>query len=257
MSNCCDYVARLQGTRQGVTDLLWWLFDCGPLVYKDKERKWNDKKEKWEVVPCEPSYNPGYVGRIGHSNTDIVVKKDEEDDMMVEISDWCAWSFETAACADGEEDNPMQKSIPFLCRVYDVKFEVFSREDGEGFDEYYFFDGANEDGDDSDYFDHEPVDAQMKEDGWKENKKNNNLVWRWQKDKKGKRQRATRPRGEVWDEIHDKLWNNEFRVLIGDEWNRKEADCRCLDRDEFLTQTKNSWHIPYATYKKMQPEDAF
>lgn len=125
MSNCCDYVARLQGTRQGVTDLLWWLFDCGPLVYKDKERKWSDEEKKWKIVPCEPSYNSGYVGRIGHSNTDIVVKKDEEDDMMVEISDWCAWSFETAACTDGEKDNPMQKSIPFLCRVYDVKFEVF------------------------------------------------------------------------------------------------------------------------------------
>lgn len=253
MSNCCDYVARLQGTRQGVTDLLWWLFDCGPLIYKDKERKWNDKKGKWEVAPCEPSYESGYVGRIGHSSINIVVKKYEKDDMMVEISDWCAWSFETAACDDGDEDAPMQKSVPFLCRVYDVKFEVFSREDCTGFDEYFYFDGANEDGNDDDYFDHDKVEIQMSDDGWRGNDEDD-IVWRWVKDAKGKRHRQSRPRSEVWEEIHKELWDDEFRELFGEEWNKSDGE-RSLNRDQFLTQTKNSWHIPYATYKKMQPAD--
>lgn len=94
----------------------------------------------------------------------------------------------------------------------------------------------------------------MSDDGWHGNDEDD-IVWKLVKDAKGKRHRESRPRGEVWEEIHKKLWNDEFRELLGEEWNKSDGN-RCLNPDQFLSQTKNSWHIPYATYKKMQPADA-
>ena len=256
MSNCCDYHARLRGTRQGVTDLLWWLFDCGPLIYKNHKREWVNEKNRWEIVETKGQYCPGYVGRIGHRDTDIIVMKDTDDDMMIEIVDWCAWSFQTSGCDNGDElDSPEQKSIPFLCKVYDVKFEVFSREDGEGFSEYFYFDGKNEDGDDEDYFDHDKVGYAMEKDGWHEApEKADYSYWKWEKLLNGKRKKIYASHGsEIWNKYYHKLWSEEYRVLCEFEWDKQPI---CTMRpDEFLSKTTNSWKISYEAYRKMQPEN--
>ena len=257
MANTCSYTARIRGKKQNVIDFLWWLVGYGPMIYIDKKLDLEyDQSDPLKSVAVKNvvkaleigKWESGYVGRIGHWDATVRSRRNKNGEMLVEIEDWCAWSFFSTGIENSRGDHNFGdcKSVPELCRIYDIQFEVFSEEPGCGFDEYYFFDGRNEDGDRDEDFDHDDVTSKMKEE-WKVDY-DNDICWKWVKEN-GKRHKEKRDRNEVFFETKNRLFPHEFRELFGDEWNHKKFP-RLVHLDEFCKKNLNSWKIPWETYTK-------
>lgn len=256
MSNTCSYTARIRGKKQNVIDFLWWLAGRGPLVYIDKKSVFVDDpsdpqklKKKRVVEPLETGkWECGYVGRIGHWDAGVISKNNKNGEMLVEIEDWCAWSFLSSGIENSLSDDNFGdcKSVPDLCRIYDIRFELFSEETGCGFDEYYFFDGRNEDGDQSEDFDHDDVTSEMEEE-WTVDY-DNDICWKWVKEN-GKRHKEKRDKDEVFFKTKDRLFPHEFRELDGDEWKFTLSN-ESIHLDDFCKKNLNSWSIQWKEYDK-------
>lgn len=252
MSNTCSYTARIRGKKQNVIDFLWWLVGFGPLIYIDKEEvsipdPEDANKVKRIVRDLEKGkWENGYVGRIGHWNSPVEAKI-IGDEMLVEIEDWCAWSFLSTGIENALADDNFGdcKSVPELCRIYDIRFELFSEETGCGFDEYYFFDGRNEDGDRNEEFDHDDVISAMEEEWTVDDEKD--ICWKWVK-VDGRRRKEKRDRDEVFYETKNNMFPHEFRKLFEDEWTFNDPSPATLE--QFCRNNKNSWNIPWETYIK-------
>jgi len=254
MANTCSYTARIRGKKQNVIDFLWWLVGFGPLIYIDKEEVFVPDPEdanntKRIVRDLETGkWENGYVGRIGHWDAAVLANQNKNGEMLVEIEDWCAWSFLSAGIENALDDDNFGdcKSVPELCRIYDIRMEVFSEETGCGFDEYYFFDGRNEDGDRNEEFDHDDVTPAMEEEWTIDDDKD--ICWKWVKEN-GRRHKEKRDRNEVFFETKNRLFPHEFRVLDGDEWDYTNLGAS-MHLEEFCRKNKNSWNIPWETYTK-------
>lgn len=229
MANTCSYIARICGERQDVIDFLWWLVGRGPLFYSTEQGKWE----------------PGYVGRIGHWESPVCYRN-KNGSMMVEIDDYCAWSFLATGVEGGDDSDENHKSVPDLCRIYDIQFELFSEETGTGFDEYYFFDGQNEKGDREEEFNHDDVTPEMEKE-WKIIY-SKDICWRWVKEN-GERHKEIRDKDEVFLETKDKLFPHKFRELNGAEWELVSSKV-AIRLDAFCQLNNNSWFIPWQEYDK-------
>ena len=254
MANTCSYTARIRGKKQNVIDFLWWLVGFGPLIYIDKEMVYvqdseNTNKVKRIVRDLEKGkWEHGYVGRIGHWDADVLSKQNKNGEMLVEIEDWCAWSFLSSGIENAVDNDNFGdcKPVPELCRIYDIRFEVFTEESGNGFDEYYFFDARNEEGDRNEEFDHDDVDSEMEEE-WTVDY-DNDICWKWVKEN-GKRHKEKRNKDEVFFETKNRLFPHEFRELDGDEWKFASSN-ESVHLDDFCKKNLNSWGIPWETYTK-------
>ena len=256
MANTCSYTARIRGKKQNVIDFLWWLVRFGPLIYIDKVQVNVHAVENDENSPLiritrdleKGKWENGYVGRIGHWDAAAISQQNKNGEMLVEIEDWCAWSFLSTGIENSYSDDNFGdcKSVPELCRIYDIQFELFSEETGNGFDEYYFFDGRNEEGDRNEDFDHDVVISEMEEE-WTVDY-DNDICWKWVKEN-GKRHKEKRDKDEVFFETKNRLFPHEFRELSGDEWDYTHHETG-LHLDEFCKENLNSWGIPWETYTK-------
>ena len=252
MANTCSYTARIRGKKQNVIDFLWWLVGRGPLIYIGKEMVCVPSSEDANKVERivrdleKGKWECGYVGRIGHWDAGVLSKNNKNGEMLVEIEDWCAWSFLSTAIENSlAEDNFGDcKPVPELCRIYDIRMEVFSEETGCGFDEYYFFDGRNEDGDRNETFDHDDVTSEMEEE-WTVDY-DNDICWKWVKEN-GKRHKEKRDKDEVFFETKNRLFPHEFRELDGDEW---KFTTQSVHLDDFCKKNLNSWSIQWKEYDK-------
>ena len=84
-----------------------------------------------------------WIGRTGHDEANVSIVHEINFDtgdltgiVFAEIFDYAAWSV--GSVVDASQGS--RHSIQDFCRVYGMEMEVYCREDGQGFSEYYYVD---------------------------------------------------------------------------------------------------------------------
>lgn len=147
MANCADYCMRVRGDYQTVVRFFHLLYGNGPTVVVDNHE------------------TPDWFGRTGHGDARVCILHNVDlangnisDSVDAEICDYSAWSIGSVVEGFGST----RHSIKEFCDVYGMQMEVFCREDGEGFSEYYYANGTG--GLETYDFDHDDITKNLKRD---------------------------------------------------------------------------------------------
>lgn len=145
MANCADYTMRVKGDYITIIRFLHLLNGNGPEVRS----------------PTTDNVSYDWIGRTGHDEANVAIIHDidfstgnfVENGVIAEIHDYAAWSI-------GSIVQNCHHPVMNFCEVYGMEMEVFCREDGEGFSEYYYVDKHGEMTEDG--IDHEDVGKGLK-----------------------------------------------------------------------------------------------
>lgn len=129
MANCADYAMRVKGNYITIIRFLHLLGGDGPKV---KSPITNNVVNDW-------------IGRTGHDEANVTIIHDIDfstgdfvkNGVIAEIHDYAAWNV-------GSIVRDCHHPVMNFCEVYGMEMEVFCREDGEGFSEYYYVDEHGE-----------------------------------------------------------------------------------------------------------------
>lgn len=156
MANCADYSMRVKGDYLTVIRFLHLLNGEGPEVKVPK-----GTKASYSIVEGQRDW----IGRTGHDKANVAIVYDIDFDkgdltgmVFAEIRDYAAWNV--GGIVDAAQGS--HHSIQNFCEVYGMEMEVFCREDGQGFSEYYYVDSNGKM--DEEYVDHSDIGEGLKRD---------------------------------------------------------------------------------------------
>lgn len=134
MANCADYQMRVKGDYITIIRFLHLLNGDGPKVFPPDDAPQYSYKVDGE---------PDWLGRTGHDEANVAIIHEIDFNtgdltgvVFAEIFDYAAWNVGSVVDAS----QGCHHSIQDFCKVYGMEMEVFCREDGEGFSEYYYVD---------------------------------------------------------------------------------------------------------------------
>jgi len=134
MANCADYQMRVKGDYLTVIRFLHLLNSEGPVIKVPE-----GIESSYSIVENQRDW----FGRTGHDEARVSIVHEIDFNtgnltgvVFAEIFDYAAWSV--GSVVDASQGS--RHSIQDFCRVYGMEMEVYCREDGQGFSEYYYVD---------------------------------------------------------------------------------------------------------------------